>query len=663
MKPIVSLAECANASPQLVGGKAHTLGLLLQHGFVVPDGSCLTTEFFHQFLSESHLQVFLTQRLDEINQNRILTKKNLAEIRTGIIQTPFPPTTLQSIIDTIQPLLDQGPVAVRSSAPGEDGESESHAGVYHSEINLTQESDVLRAIKRCWASLFAERAFFYAKGAIHTDMAVLLQHSLQPDYSGVLFTQHPITGEKEILLEYTNGTNLSITDGTGGGKLHVLNSAASEFNPEITEGFHVLADRLRTLFQGEIDAEWALIGNTIVLLQARPITSGATQQQVAFRWVSQEDLDKMYLTPLGDLQGFFARQMQKKIWYRKFCLDKGIPIYRIFYLVYSDQDVEQALPLIEKDITLPFCRLDWQGGFQVYRTDQIAEGLLNCLREKRNSVGNEFLCIQVSDIVPARVTGYSTLLDNGDLLIEAMPNGIGGEKSGKHVPTEYVLDGNGVVKRSSIQTFTIIGDLSPTDGSWQSKQTAPYNLHLSEKERASIFRMTHLLKAFGEVRLEWYSYDETIFLKDLSIETHSMPAQTASDTALSAGNAVGQIIKVSGIERFDELAIENEISVVTHSLDDEDLWQQHDFVLLRQRLEQVQDAILVAPYPSIGLIPLIPFVKGMVFMKGSLLCHTAIVLREHQVPARLVADVMELVSDGDRVLITDQGMQLLKQGT
>jgi phosphohistidine swiveling domain-containing protein len=71
-----------------------------------------------------------------------------------------------------------------------------------------------------------------------------------------------------------------------------------------------------------------------------------------------------------------------------------------------------------------------------------------------------------------------------------------------------------------------------------------------------------------------------------------------------------------------------------------------------------QATIVVAPYPSLSLLPLIPHVAGFIFERGSLLNHTAIALREQGCPALIVKDALSLIAEGQRVTIQPDGLFL-----
>lgn len=103
------------------------------------------------------------------------------------------------------------PMAVRSSSIGEDREDIMSAGGGGNEsyFGLRTEGEVLSAIKKCWASLYSYRSVQYRKRnlqPIRTGVAVVVHRMIACDVSGVMYTQHPVTGNpKQVLISSNYG--------------------------------------------------------------------------------------------------------------------------------------------------------------------------------------------------------------------------------------------------------------------------------------------------------------------------------------------------------------------------------------------------------------------------------------------------------------------------
>src|SRR5690242_11417453 len=96
--------------------------------------------------------------------------------------------------------LGSGHVAVRSSATAEDLPGASFAGQQDTYLDVSGDADLLDAIRRCWASLWNERAVAYRRANSVDDrnvsLAVVVQHMVDASAAGVLFTADPVTGRR-----------------------------------------------------------------------------------------------------------------------------------------------------------------------------------------------------------------------------------------------------------------------------------------------------------------------------------------------------------------------------------------------------------------------------------------------------------------------------------
>ena len=113
----------------------------------------------------------------------------------AIRATPLDPALVEAIRSRV---TGRGPVAVRSSVVGEDGQHHSFAGIFNSYLFREGLQEIVDAIKECWASAFSERALAYRVGKDplpdSLGVGVVLQEMVDGDVSGVMFTRNPMTG-------------------------------------------------------------------------------------------------------------------------------------------------------------------------------------------------------------------------------------------------------------------------------------------------------------------------------------------------------------------------------------------------------------------------------------------------------------------------------------
>src|SRR3989442_4995296 len=186
----------------IVGGKAANLGELTRAGLPVPPGFCVTTAAYTLVAVgvalESILAELATTEVGDVKRLAALA----AEARASLLGASMPDSVAQAIIEAYRALGNGEPihVAVRSSATAEDLPYASFAGQQDTYLNIGGIEAVLDAVKRCWASLWTDRAVSYraSNGIDHRTvcLAVAVQSMINATVAGVLFTANPLTGHR-----------------------------------------------------------------------------------------------------------------------------------------------------------------------------------------------------------------------------------------------------------------------------------------------------------------------------------------------------------------------------------------------------------------------------------------------------------------------------------
>ena len=201
----------------IAGGKGASLGEMTQAGILVPPGFVILANSFEQFLEENEISADIDSILSKVNHHETSSVDSAsAEIQSIILNANFPDDIRVAVLEHFKS-LDAEFVAVRSSATAEDGISASWAGELESYLNTTS-ADLLDNIKKCWASLFTPRAIFYRfEKGMHKDkvsVAVVIQKMIQSEISGICFTVHPVTEDKnQIVIEAGYGLGEAIVGG------------------------------------------------------------------------------------------------------------------------------------------------------------------------------------------------------------------------------------------------------------------------------------------------------------------------------------------------------------------------------------------------------------------------------------------------------------------
>src|ERR1700758_2478285 len=142
---IIPLSECSNEPAGLVGAKARTLGRLLEAGLPVPDGICVTTSAFRVIRDSSSLGEDIEAALRRAEQTPVTLGSSLATIRRLIHEAPLPHGFEHQLRESAAPLLRAGRVVARSSSPYEDDRIRSYAGIFDSEVNLSDFEELANA--------------------------------------------------------------------------------------------------------------------------------------------------------------------------------------------------------------------------------------------------------------------------------------------------------------------------------------------------------------------------------------------------------------------------------------------------------------------------------------------------------------------------------------
>ena len=191
----------------IVGGKNASLGEMIgalkEEGIRVPDGFATTAETYRRFLTANGLSEQIRRELGALHDGRQSLEETGTALREAIRGGSFPGAIAAEIRGAYQELsaaynADTVNVAVRSSATAEDLPEASFAGQQESYLGVRGSYAVLDACKRCFASLFTDRAISYREkqGFDHLKVAlsVGIQKMVRADKSGVLFTVDTETG-------------------------------------------------------------------------------------------------------------------------------------------------------------------------------------------------------------------------------------------------------------------------------------------------------------------------------------------------------------------------------------------------------------------------------------------------------------------------------------
>ncbi|WP_284011764.1 phosphoenolpyruvate synthase [Haloarcula pelagica] len=310
--PVAWLNAVNARDVDIVGGKGASLGELHDASLPVPPAFVVTADTYRTFIEEAGISEELFEAVAIDSEDSAALAEAEQHARELILETEFPESVAGTLLKAYDEFHDAPFVAVRSSATAEDLPDASFAGQQETFLNVDRAA-LLDRIRRCWASLFTQRAIYYREEQgfdhVDVDIAVVVQRMVDAEKSGVLFTSHPSTGEPEITVEAAWGLGEAVVSGTVSPdhytydrtsdsvesvsvatkkRMHVRDpetgETVEETVPDDRQNERVLdADELESLYHlGERieehygqpqDVEWAISGGDIYLLQSRPITT------------------------------------------------------------------------------------------------------------------------------------------------------------------------------------------------------------------------------------------------------------------------------------------------------------------------------------------------------------------------------------------------------
>ncbi|MFL0691820.1 MAG: phosphoenolpyruvate synthase [Agrobacterium tumefaciens] len=212
-----------------VGGKNSSLGEMIQElgrqGVDVPLGFATTSDAYWHFIDENQIRQSIGKSLADWTAGKASLSETGATIRQLFLRADWPAATSTAIVEAYRGLADRAgqadvSVAVRSSATAEDLPDASFAGQQETFLNIVGETELLQACKRCFASLFTDRAISYrqTKGFDHMKVAlsVGIQQMVRSDIggSGVMFSIDTETGfDKVVLIDAAWGLGENVVQG------------------------------------------------------------------------------------------------------------------------------------------------------------------------------------------------------------------------------------------------------------------------------------------------------------------------------------------------------------------------------------------------------------------------------------------------------------------
>ena len=318
------LEELRRSDSTEFGGKSASLGELLSAGLRVPSGFAISAKAFTKFIEETGLAGTIAAALARVSPGNVDTIDAASKtIGEAMRFAPLPEGLRAELVAGYEELAaamgkERPPVAVRSSALGEDSEEASHAGQQESFLWVCGPEHVCDAVRDCWVSLYTPHAISYRaalSGDAETAMGVTVQLMVDAEVSGVMFTCNPVSGDPSMVAVNASwGLGIAVVGGeltpddylvskvTGEVVRRTVSEKGIEYVPDAAGGGMVrlevpparrsepclgdtelaalveVARRIEGHYGGHQDVEWAIargraLPESLIVLQARPVTT------------------------------------------------------------------------------------------------------------------------------------------------------------------------------------------------------------------------------------------------------------------------------------------------------------------------------------------------------------------------------------------------------
>ncbi|WP_025846727.1 phosphoenolpyruvate synthase [Paenibacillus ehimensis] len=310
---VLGFREIDKTKLMVVGGKGANLGELSGiEGIRVPDGFCVTTEAYKSIVGHNEELRFLLERLSLL---KVDDRDHIGEI-SGRIRAVIEGIAMAKDIEDeitgyLSKLGEKNAYAVRSSATAEDLPLASFAGQQDTYLNIKGRAAILQHIRKCWASLFTDRAVIYRiqNGFDHSKvyLSVVVQRMVFPQAAGIMFTADPVTSNRKVLsIDAGFGLGEALVSGLVNADIYKVRDGAivdkkisakklaiyaleqggteeRELAPEqqtrqtLTDGQIIelehMGRAIEAYFGCPQDIEWCLEDGTFFVVQSRPITT------------------------------------------------------------------------------------------------------------------------------------------------------------------------------------------------------------------------------------------------------------------------------------------------------------------------------------------------------------------------------------------------------
>ncbi len=340
-----------------IGGKGAKLARMQQLGCNVPAWFAIEADEFRRAMRDDSVQAAIAHASTLVDEERY--DEAAQHVRDAVLALELPTDLAIAVTAQWREEFGDGgtdsPVAVRSSAIGEDGTEHSFAGQFESVLGVEDEQQLLDAIRQCWASAWTGRAVAYrarhGMPALEVSMGLVVQQLVDADVAGVLFTGDPISGDPlTSVVSATFGLGEALVSGIANADTYRLDRRHDELEVEVADKdvmivraagglteeqpvptarqneraltdeqvreLVALGERLEAADDGRAqDIEWAIADGVLHVLQTRPVTTPLRPRGIRRTW-DNSNIVESYSGVVSPLTFSFAREAYTAVYFQ-----------------------------------------------------------------------------------------------------------------------------------------------------------------------------------------------------------------------------------------------------------------------------------------------------------------------------------------------------------
>lgn len=515
---------------------------------------------------------------------------------------------------------------VRSSSDCEDSSDKSYAGMFASVLNIKTAKEMAEAIR----TVFVSKYSYLIDDPDDLFMGIILQEQVKADYSGVAFSVNPLTGEDEILINFTKGDCEEVVSGNESyeltldklGNVVVSDNLPKDIQKIIVENII----KIENMYEHPIDVEWAVCNGVMYILQVRKVTSVNVKEKVVGKnmYIDSLDIDELENYDMSAIMNSHRKYMEKHFMIRKKAFEFGLKFPEVGYLFYNRELLdEKAFEELVPKSTI----------YKVSTEEQIRtlakEDVVPYLKSLGENADN---IARIQRITMTNACGNSSLTDEGNIFIEYMPGGFGGFISGELPFSNYIVDKSGKGIYSDEKVYSAKWEFDDGEKKFVRKEQSPEKYVLSDSVINQLVEISEKIKtAFENPRVEWEIEDDTVYLNDISFEKSKVADEALISRCLSNGIIDGEIRVIDNLADVKKV-IRNRSIVAESDFYKAQKSNELKQLLEKYNIEQGKKYVFVSESAHPSLSILMKYSSGFIFEKGGMLSHLAIVLRENGIP-------------------------------